>query len=243
MLALVTTTGCKDEAASVRTAPPSPSSTAAVPSGSAFQIEENGAASFYIDAPLEKIKGRSNKVRGNVAIDLKNLKKASGEIDVDLEALVTQTFAEASENTSQTEHAHNWLEIGSDVEPKRREENRWARFFLRSVEEASAADLATAVEKAGERTVNVTARGDLWLHGVSASKTVKLAATFQGPASAPTRLRVVTVEPMLVSLQEHDVKPRDIAGKFLNGALEKVGKKIDDAVQLSLDVTATPGKP
>jgi len=235
--------GCKDEAASVRAAPPSPSAAAAVSSGSAFRVEENGTASFYIDAPLEKIKGRSSKLRGNVAIDLKDLKKASGEVDVDLDALVTQTFDDASEDKSQTEHAHNWFEIGTDVEPKRREENRWARFFLRSVEEASAADLASAAEKAGERTVNVTARGDLWLHGVSAPKTVKLAATFQGPPSAPTRLRLVTAEPLLVSLKEHDVKPRDVAGKFLNGALEKVGKKIDDAVQVSLDVTATPGKP
>lgn len=34
------------------------------------------------------------------------------------------------------------------------------------------------------------------------------------------------------------MKPRDVAGKLLNGALERVGNKFDDAVQISLDVTA-----
>jgi hypothetical protein len=53
---------------------------------------------------------------------------------------------------------------------------------------------------------------------------------------------VTTLEPLPLSLKEHDIKPRDVAGKFLNGALEKVGKKIDDVVQISLDVTARSGK-
>jgi len=34
------------------------------------------------------------------------------------------------------------------------------------------------------------------------------------------------------------VKPRDLAGKFLAGALEKIGQKIDDSVEISLDLTA-----
>src|SRR5262249_3362142 len=106
----------------------------------------------------------------------------------------------------------------------------------------SAVDLAGAPEKDGERTVNVVARGDLWLHGAAAAKTVKLVATFQGPPGALTRLHLTTAEPIMVSLREHDVKPRDVAGKFLSGALEKVGKKIDDAVQISLDITAVPAK-
>ena len=68
--------------------------------------------------------------------------------------------------------------------------------------------------------------------------TVSATVTFAGPPEAPTLVRVVTAEPVRVSLKEHDVKPRDLAGKFLSGALEKVGQKIDDSVQLSLDLTA-----
>jgi hypothetical protein len=133
------------------------------------------------------------------------------------------------------------LEIGDDVEPKRREENRFARFTIRSVDDVSS-KLVEAAEKNGERSVTVTAQGDLWVHGVSTPTTVKLIAIFQGPPNAPTGLHITTAEPLKLSLKEHDVKPRDVAGKFLNGALEKVGKKIDDTVQISLDLTAPKTK-
>jgi hypothetical protein len=59
-----------------------------------------------------------------------------------------------------------------------------------------------------------------------------------GPEGA-LGLRIVTAEPLRLSLKEHDIKPRDVAGKFLNGALEKIGQKIDDTVQVSIDFTAT----
>lgn len=243
-LGLVAATDCKDDAAQARVAPPAPSAAAAASeSGSGFRVADQGTATFVIDAPLEKIKGRSSKLRGNLAVDPADLGKTKGEVDVDLGDLATQTFDDASKNASQTEHSHNWLEIGSDVDPKRREENRWARFTLRSVDQLSAPHLADAPEQGGERSVNFTAQGDLWLHGVSAAKTVKLVATFHGPAAGPTQVRVVTAEPLVVSLKEHDVKPRDVAGKFLAGALEQVGQKIDDAVQISLDFVAAAPKP
>ena len=155
--------------------------------------------------------------------------------------LVTETFDDAGKNSTQTGHAHNWMEIGDDVEPERREENRFARFTVRTIDDVSS-KVADAPEKNGERMVTVTARGDLWLHGVSTPKTIKLGAAFQGPPSAPTGLHIVTAEPLKLSLKEHDIKPRDLAGKFLNGALEKVGKKIDDEVQISLDLTARNAK-
>jgi polyisoprenoid-binding protein YceI len=206
-----------------------------------FAVDEKGSARFLIDAPLEKIKGHSGKLRGEITLDPANLMTTRGEVDVDLMDLVTETFDDASKNAAQTGHAHNWLEIGDDVEAKRREENRFARFTIRSVDEVSS-KLYEAAEKNGERTVTVTARGDLWVHGVTTPTTVKLIAMFQGPANAPTGLHVTTAEPIKVSLKEHDVKPRDVAGKFLNGALEKVGKKIDDNVQISLDLTAPKAK-
>ena len=86
--------------------------------------------------------------------------------------------------------------------------------------------------------IAVRVTGDMWIHGVSAPKTVAATVTFTGPADAPTAVHVVTTAPLPVSLKEHDVKPRDLAGKFLSGALEKIGQKIDDSVQISLDLTA-----
>ena len=69
-----------------------------------------------------------------------------------------------------------------------------------------------------------------------------LAATAAHPAArwvdAPTAFRIRTVSPMAVSLKGYDIKPRDLAGRFLSGALEKVGNKIIDIAQVSLDITA-----
>jgi polyisoprenoid-binding protein YceI len=191
-----------------------------------------GTATFLIDAPLEKIKGRSTKVRGSLDIDPQNLKASKGQIEVDLDDLATETFDDADKNKSQTEHTQNWLEIGKDVESKRREENRWARFTIKSIEETS------SPKAAGGTPVTVKASGDMWLHGVSSPKTIVATVTFSGPTDAPTLARVVTAEPLRISLKEHDVKPRDLAGKFLAGALEKIGQKIDDSVAISLDLTA-----
>jgi hypothetical protein len=73
---------------------------------------------------------------------------------------------------------------------------------------------------------------------MTSPKTVKLTIAVTGPASAPTSIKITTDEPIRVSLKEHDVKPRDVAGKFLSGALEKVGKKIDDTAQITLALSA-----
>ncbi len=233
--------GCKDEPAVQRVAPPTASLSQPSVGATRFSVANTGTASFLIDAPLEKIKGHSGKVRGEITLDPADLMTTRGEVDVDLMDLVTETFDDAGKNATQTGHAHNWLEIGDDVEATRREENRFARFTIRSVENVSS-KLADAPEKNGERTVMVSARGELWVHGVTSPRAIKLSASFQGPPAAPTALHVTTIEPLALSLKEHDIKPRDVAGKFLNGALEKVGKKIDDVVQISLDITARSGK-
>ena len=231
----------KDEPSAARTAPPTAAAAAPAAAAAAgqhrFEVAA-GTASFLIDAPLEKIKGRSTKVRGNLDVDPADLKTGKGQIELDLDDLKTETFGDAEKDTSQTGHAKNWFEIGTDVEAKRREENRWVRFTIKAIDDANPTKFATAEVKDGKRTVLVQATGDLWLHGVSSSKKVNVALTMEGPLEAPTSIRVVTTQPLKVSLKEHDVKPRDLAGKFLSGALEKIGQKIDDTVQVSLDLTA-----
>jgi polyisoprenoid-binding protein YceI len=242
--------GCSKDSPSSSPTRVAPSAAASAGVGQRRLEVLEGSATFLIDAPLEKIKGRSTKVRGTLHLDPQNLKASKGQIEVDLDDLKTETFQDAEKNKSQTGHSKNWLEIGTDVEEKRREENRWARFTIKSIDDdpakAQAADSPAkaqtggtgVVNAAGRTSVTVRATGEMWIHGVSAPKTVIATVTFAGPAEAPTSVRVVTSQPIAVSLKEHDVKPRDLAGKFLAGALEKVGQKIDDSVQISLDLTA-----
>jgi len=224
----------KPEPTETRVAPAaSPAASAA--SGQRRFAVASGSATFLIDAPLEKIKGRSTRVRGHLNIDPRNLKATTGQIEFDLDDLKTETFEDDAKNKAQTGHSKNWLEIGPDVDAKIREENRWARFTIKSIDEIGATELA----KSGEGTpIPLRATGDIWIHGVASPKKIAVTANFAGPPEAPTSVHVVTTEPLKVSLKQHDVKPRDLAGKFLAGALEKIGQKIDDTVQISLDLTA-----
>lgn len=234
----------RDDTSAVGTRAAPPPTVSAAPASSAtlrFQVAQEGLATFLIDAPLEKAKGRSPALRGSLDIEPNDLTKSRGEVDVDLSVLKTETFDDKDKNEMQTEHAHNWMEIGSDVPAAQREQNRWVRFTIGSIDSATPSRLADAPEVSGSRTVKIVAAGNLWLHGVTSPKTVKLTATFSGPASAPTLVHVVSDEPMNVSMKEHDVKPRDVAGKFLMGGLERVGKKLDDKVQVSIDFSARPG--
>ena len=232
----------KDDTSAVgqRTAPPDAAVAGPAAAGSEnLRVAEVGVATFLIDAPLEKIKGRWTKFRGTISVDPVDLTKSKGEIDLDLTDLKTETFSDPSKDKAQTEHAHNWLEVGADA--PNRETDRWARFTLGSVTSATPSSLAAAPDANGVRTVKLVVRGDLWLHGVTSPKTVTLTAAFSGPPAAPTSVHVTTDQPMPVSLKEHDVKPRDVAGKFLAGSLEKVGDKITDSALLTLDVTAVAG--
>jgi hypothetical protein len=236
-----------DAASVVRTAPPTSNVTDAAPSQGAlrFAIAGDNRATFLIDAPLEKIKGKSTHLRGEIEVLPSDLQKTHGQLDLDLGELKTETFGDKDKDAAQTEHAHNWFELGEGA--KDREQNRWARFSFTSLLSSTPSSLAEVTETNGVREVKVVAAGNLWLHGVSSSKTVHLSVKFTGPAAAPTSINLTTDEAFFVSLKEHDVKPRDVAGSFLQGALEKVGKKIDDQVQISLflraDVVNANSKP
>lgn len=235
--------GKTEDPAPARVAPPAASSAAAASAGVSakpFTVAESGSASFLIDAPLEKIKGKATRLRGTLQIDPAHLSATRGEVDVDLNTLKTSTFNDPGKDEKQTEHTRNWLELGNDVDAKQRAENQWARFTIRSAKTEGSEKLSEIAESVGQRAVEVTVEGDLWLHGASVPKTVRLSVSFRGSPDLPTELQVKTLDPMAISLKAHDVKPRDIAGKFLQGALERVGEKIDDKVQISLDFTASP---
>jgi len=238
----VVTAGCskKHQEATQRQAPPATASVAPNSAeAKAFAIAQSGKASFLIDAPLEKIRGEASGFRGSLRIDPENLSRSRGEIEVDLATLTTDTFDDKDKNARQTEHAHNWLGLGSDAPDQERRENQWVRFTIGSLT-AVPAKLADAPVNNGRRRIKAQVSGMLWLHGVAVPKAVEAEVSFGGPAEAPTDLEVSTISPLLISLRQHDVKPRDLAGKFLQGALEKIGDKIVDQVKVSFELRAKP---
>jgi len=205
-----------------------------------FAVQQAGKVSVTIDAPLEKFKGQTEKLSGVFDVDLGDLKATSGELVGDLDAFVTHTFGDADKDESQTEHAKNWFEIGEKVAPAKRDDYRMARFTVESIDSVSAPNLAAVKEQDGVRTVHFTATGTLRVHGRPSKKKVEVDATFKGPPDAPTEIAFRTTQPVIASLSEHDVKPRDLTGQFLAGALEKVGKKLDDKAQVHIEARAVP---
>jgi polyisoprenoid-binding protein YceI len=196
-------------------------------------------ATFLIDAPLEKIKGVSDEGEGSIALMPDDLGKTRGTLKIKLTSLRTETFGDKSKDESQTDHARAWMEVGKESTPEMRAKYEFAVFKLTAVK-AEPKNLADVKEEGGVRKITVTASGDLTLHGVTVKREVPLVATFRGPADKPTEVSFTTEKPFTISLQEHDIKPRDSVGKFLDGALGKIGKKIDDKVQLSLEAKFAP---
>jgi polyisoprenoid-binding protein YceI len=212
------------------------------PAGATRFLIVSGKGSFLIDAPLEKIKGMTDETRGYVDANPKELAKTRGELMVRVSTLKTSTFGNMDKDAAQTEHARNWMEVGADSAPESRMKYEWATLAITSID-ATPAALAEASEVKGARVVKAKVSGDFTIHGITSKKTVPVTVSFQGPPDAPTVLLIKTEEPMAVSMKEHDIRPRDKVGSFLSGALERIGKKIDDTVQVSFEATAKPSMP
>lgn len=250
-LVAVGLTACNDSKKSDESSMATPSATAApsasasassssastempVPAGDTRFELATGKGSFLIDAPLEKIKGSSDEVNGYFDANLKDLTKSAGVVKVRLSTLKTSTFGDADKDVAQTEHARNWMEVGNDSSAETRMKYEWAVLTITSID-ATPTSLDAAPDANGAKTVSAKVSGDLAIHGVTSKVTVPVTLTFKGPATAPTEVDVKTDQPMSVSMKEHTIMPRDKIGGLLNGALDRIGKKIDDNVQVSFE--------
>jgi polyisoprenoid-binding protein YceI len=221
-------------AAKPEPAPSAPPAAAPAQKSATYQVESSGRASFLIDAPLEKIKGAWSRLGGEFTVDPAHLDATRGEVTLDLSTLKITTFEDPNQNQRQAEHAINWMEIGNEVSADVRAKNRTARFRVEKV-----VSVTPAAFGAGSASALATLSGTLTLHGITSPQEVLVEVSAEGDPGAPSALRVVSKKPLTLSLKHHDVKPRDLAGRFISGALEQVGQKISDTVQVSFDFRAT----
>lgn len=243
----LTLVACKDKPAPIaEQAPPPASASASAPLAAgevSYVVAADGKVSVGIDAPLEKFKGETKKLGGWFRFDPKKLAGATGTVTASLLDFKTMTFGDKDKDETQTEHVQNWFELGDDVKTKRPkdfENYKNVLFTIDAVESvAPSADLMQVPEKDGVRTVTLKARGTLWVHSRPATKTVELEVAFKGSPTMPTELRFKSKAPLHVSLAAHNVKPRDTAGKFLDGTLSVIGKKLDDDAQVQVEGVAT----
>jgi len=214
-----------------------------------YTIAPDGKTSIDMPAPNEHIKAGTTVSDGSLDVDLKNIANTRGTVKVDLSSLTTTTFDDAKKNSGQTEHAHNWLEIGSLVTPDVMAANKYIVFALRTIDGTSAPDVTAVAptKEGGEdiRTVTFMAHGEILLHGHKSNKDVSLEAKFHYPAGAaadskPTKIEIATKAPLHIVLAEHDVKPRDNFGKLATASFNLLGTKVADAADIMVMLTATP---
>jgi len=217
-----------------------------------FVIDAASKTSLEMEAPKEKIKAVTNGGTGTLDVDLTNLASSRGEVKIDLSTLTTSTFAEQEKNASQTTHARTWLEVADGesgkLDDETKKNNRYAVYAIRSIENPSATDVTKlAPTKDGDdevRTVTLTTKGELLVHGHKVERDADVEVAFRydagAPADKPKAIWITTKKPFRVVLAEHDVKPRDGFGKIAKSSFHLLGTKVADNADIALDLRAKP---
>ncbi|MCC6664376.1 MAG: hypothetical protein IT375_11560 [Polyangiaceae bacterium] len=251
LLALLASTlgGCENKPA----APLAPSASALAPaerrseSQRPFGIDAAGSTvTFLMNAPVEKIHGTAeNGAKGELYIDPADINKTSGLIEIDLDTLVLHQqkrqddkseFGERVKSDRQNEHAKAWLEISPDAPADQRELNRWVQFRIEKVVETSATDLSKLT--GASRTITATVEGELRVHQRKVKKQAKVEATFKYEGDKPVGVTIKTTAPVVVDLEAHDVRPRELFGKLAQKTLSDMGQKVAKEAPIDLVISA-----
>jgi hypothetical protein len=249
--------GCDDKKASLAPVASSLSPASSSPAGASvkkFVIDPESTTAIEMDAPKEKIRAGTKGGTGTLDIDLANVARSRGEVKVDLSTLTTTTFTgeKASDNAAQTTHARTWLEVADGesgkLDEKTKEANRYAVYAIRAIENPSASDITkiAATKDGGDevRTVSLTTKGELLIHGHKVEREADVDVVFRydpgAPADKPKGIVIKSKKPLHVVLAEHDVKPRDGFGKIAKSAFHLLGTKVADNAEIALDLRATP---
>jgi hypothetical protein len=244
VLALVVFTACGREQPTV--APIGESSSPQPPSPNrTYRIDADGRTTIDIGASLLRIKATTAAAAGAITLDPRDLAATRGEVKIDLVTLRSRTFGNAQSDDALATGARAWLEVA--VEDRIDEKMRWATFRIRSIEDLDPSRDALSIPPLSgggdvRRSVTLTARGDLLVHGRSASQTVKLRAELAWPPGAergmPSAIAIQTIEPMEVALAEHAIVPRDAFGKETPEAAHLFGTKVGSVARVGLDLSA-----
>ena len=210
-----------------------------------FAIDPRGASHIDMPGVKEHILADTTGAAGTLDLVSHDLAKSRGLVRIDLTTLATHTFGN-DDDATQTKHARTWLEVV--VDGKTNDDVRWAEYAIRSVDGLSAGDVSTVAAKTvgseDLRVVTATLHGDLRIHDHTVPKDALVDVTFHYPAGAapdskPARVEVKSRQPIHVVLKDHDIHPRDPAGKALAWTTSLVAK-VADAADVTVDLGAAP---
>jgi len=186
-----------------------------------FKVQ-SGHIDFVMDAPLEKIRGKTDAISGYVMVDESNFKTLTGSITIDLSKIVTYTFANDEKNKTQNEHLFNWFEIGEEVNSKLRKKYNTATLNIHG---------AKSVQKKSQNVSVLNIEADLTLHGTT--KKVPLILSVERTDKG---LMAKSVQPIIVGLQDYEIQPRDMAGRFLLKTLKLLDQRVAKEAQVSVAI-------
>jgi hypothetical protein len=221
------------------------------PAPQAVELKVDTASSkvsFLMQAPIEKISGDAPAaLSGELFVNPEDLAKSNGLVKVDLDKLTLYqekrddekaAFSERKKNDLQNTHARTWLEISSDTPEDVRSVNRFAEFRITRLEQPSVANVQAL--SGPERKMTATAVGDFRLHGRKAEKRVQLELSFSYQGDKLTGVQVRTLSPLVIGLEEFDVRPREAFGKLAQKTLGALGSKVAENAPISVEFTARP---
>jgi hypothetical protein len=216
-------------------------------------IDPKSATAIDMPAPKEHIKASTDAAAGTLEVDAGNLANSRGEVKMDLATLTMKHFDKAADDAAQTGHARCWLEVADcedqKLDDKVKADNKYAVYAIRSIDNLSATDLAKVAptKDAGDdvRTVTMTTHGDLLIHGrkvENKESNVEVAFRYApgDPADKPKAVTIKSKTPLKVTLEQHDVKPRDNFGKIAKASFHLLGTKVADTADITLDIRAKP---
>ena len=206
---------------------------------------KDSQATFLMEAPIEKIRGRlgESSVSGELDLDLHHLSSSTGVLRIDISELeLFQTkaddsgkFGEEVKNDKQNDHARAWLEIDEDAPPNDREKNRRVQFAITKVQ-ASTEDLAAT--ESGVVTADLTVQGRLTLHQQTREVSGKLNAEFTMAQGKVVSAHIKTAESIPVRFEDYDVRPREAFGIIAKATLSVLSEKVAQVAEVSLDLHA-----
>jgi hypothetical protein len=230
-----------------------------------FAIDARTLVRFELKGSVKTQRGSLRVARGELEVDLLDLTRTRGNVSVDVASALMEGEdpEQARENTRS---AQNWLDVGASRPEAERDRLRWATFSILGLEKLSsetahegqlvktfAADAGNALDTDGAteagttevRSVTMTARGRLLLHGFRVDQSAELRALFfypgpAGPDIRPDRLVIQTRGPFVVSLKAHDIKPRNDMGVFVAQDAKLLGREVGSQAQVHVDLSARP---
>lgn len=226
----------------VAPAPPAPTAT------KLSIVTSSSAVTWTMDAPLEKIYGEvPGGVSGELYFDATDIRKTRGVVRVSLATLAlyqqkrddaAQAYGPKEKVAKQNEHARAWLEISPDTPAELRAAHEVATLSITAVTASGATDLTQL--GGPRRVVMAEVRGTFVLHGRQVDKSVPVEVTADYAGERLVSLAVRSLAPLVVGLEEHDVRPREAFGKLAAKTLTALGNKVATAAPVDVVLVARP---